>query len=47
MRLPFFNKSEPLPLEDNLIEDPERQRARHRLIGASFLVLVEIGRAHV
>ena len=40
MRLPFFNKSEPLPLEDNLIEDPERQRARHRLIGASFLVLV-------
>jgi DedD protein len=40
MRLPFFNKSEPLPLEDNLIEDPERQRARHRLIGATFLVLI-------
>ena len=43
MRLPFFNKSEPqepVAFEDSLIEDPERQKARHRLIGAAFLVAV-------
>ena len=45
MRLPFFNrpsgKSNP-PVEDELTEDPERQRARHRLIGAVFMVTVAV-----
>lgn len=45
MRLPFFNrpsgKSTP-PVEDELTEDPERQRARHRLIGAVFMVTVAV-----
>lgn len=43
MRLPFFNRpqaKDQLPPEDSLTEDPERQRARHRLIGAVFLVVV-------
>ncbi len=45
MRLPFFNrpsgKSNP-PVEDELTEAPERQRARHRLIGAVFMVTVAV-----
>ena len=45
MRLPFFNRSQAkdsYPTEDTLTEDPERQRARHRLIGAVFLVFVAV-----
>ncbi len=45
MRLPFFNRSSSknnAPVEDHLTEDPERQRARHRLIGAVFLVTVAV-----
>ena len=45
MRLPFFNRSQAkdsYPTEDALTEDPERQRARHRLIGAVFLVLIAV-----
>jgi DedD protein len=45
MRLPFFNRSSSknnVPVEDHLTEDPERQRARHRLIGAVFLVTVAV-----
>jgi len=44
MRLPFLNRSQAKnkpPVEDDVFtEDPERQRARHRLIGAIFLILV-------
>ena len=44
MRLPFLNRSQAKskpPVEDDVLtEDPERQRARHRLIGAIFLVFV-------
>jgi DedD protein len=44
MRLPFINRSQAKnkpPVEDDVLtEDPERQRARHRLIGAIFLVFV-------
>jgi len=45
MRLPFFNRSQAkdsYPTDDALTEDPERQRARHRLIGAIFLVFVAV-----
>jgi DedD protein len=45
MRLPFFNRPSTknnTPVEDGLTEDPERQRARHRLIGAIFLVTVAV-----
>ena len=45
MRLPFLNRSSSknnAPVEDHLTEDPERQRARHRLIGAVFLVTVAV-----
>lgn len=45
MRLPFFNRPSTknnTPVEDGLTEDPERQRARHRLIGAVFLVTVAV-----
>jgi len=45
MRLPFLNRSSSknnTPVEDGLTEDPERQRARHRLIGAVFLVTVAV-----
>lgn len=45
MRLPFFNRSQAkdsYPTEDTLTEDPERQRARHRLIGAVFLVFIAV-----
>jgi DedD protein len=45
MRLPFFNRSQAkdsYPTEDALTEDPERQRARHRLIGAIFLVFIAV-----
>ena len=45
MRLPFFNRSQAkdsYPVEDALTEDPERQRARHRLIGAVFLVFIAV-----
>ena len=45
MRLPFLNRTQAktnLAVEDNLTEDPERQRARHRLIGAIFLVLIAV-----
>ena len=45
MRLPFFNRPSTknnTPVEDNLTEDPERQKARHRLIGAVFLVTVAV-----
>ena len=45
MRLPFFNRSQAkdsYPTEDVLTEDPERQRARHRLIGAVFLVFIAV-----
>jgi DedD protein len=45
MRLPFLNRSSSknnTPVEDVLTEDPERQRARHRLIGAVFLVTVAV-----
>lgn len=45
MRLPFFNRPSSknnTPVEDGLTEDPERQKARHRLIGAVFLVTVAV-----
>jgi len=45
MRLPFFNRPSSknnIPVEDGLTEDPERQKARHRLIGAVFLVTVAV-----
>ena len=45
MRLPFFNRPSTknnTPVEDGLTEDPERQRARHRLIGAIFMVTVAV-----
>ena len=45
MRLPFFNRSQAkdsYPTDDALTEDPERQRARHRLLGAAFLVFVAV-----
>ena len=45
MRLPFFNRPSTknnTPVENGLTEDPERQRARHRLIGAVFLVTVAV-----
>ncbi|MEY4481373.1 MAG: hypothetical protein RIQ84_535 [Pseudomonadota bacterium] len=45
MRLPFFNRPSTknnTPVEDHLTEDPERQKARHRLIGAAFLVTVAV-----
>lgn len=45
MRLPFFNRPNSknnTPVGDGLTEDPERQRARHRLIGAVFLVTVAV-----
>ena len=45
MRLPFFNRPSTknnTPVEDGLTEDPERQRARHRLIGAIFLVTIAV-----
>jgi DedD protein len=45
MRLPFLNRPSSknnTPVEDGLTEDPERQRARHRLIGAVFLVTVAV-----
>lgn len=45
MRLPFFNRSQAkdsYPTDDALTEDPERQRARHRLLGAVFLVFVAV-----
>ena len=45
MRLPFFNRSQAkdnYPVDASLTEDPERQRARHRLIGAVFLVLIAV-----
>ena len=45
MRLPFFNRSQAkdsYPADDALTEDPERQRARHRLLGAVFLVFVAV-----
>jgi DedD protein len=45
MRLPFFNRPSTknnTPVEDNLTEDPERQKARHRLIGAVFMVTVAV-----
>ena len=45
MRLPFLNRTQAkthLAVEDKLTEDPERQRARHRLIGAIFLVLIAV-----
>ena len=45
MRLPFLNRSSSknnTPVEDGLTEDPERQKARHRLIGAVFLVTVAV-----
>jgi DedD protein len=41
MRLPFLNRPSSknnTPVEDGLTEDPERQKARHRLLGAVFLV---------
>jgi DedD protein len=31
-----------MPVEDGLTEDPERQKARHRLLGAVFLVTVAV-----
>jgi DedD protein len=45
MRLPFLNRPSSknnTPVEDGLTEDPERQKARHRLIGAVFLVTVAV-----
>jgi len=45
MRLPFLNRPNSknnTPVEDGLTEDPERQKARHRLIGAIFLVTVAV-----
>ena len=45
MRLPFFNRPSPKSnsrAADELTEDPERQKARHRLIGAIFLVTVAV-----
>jgi DedD protein len=45
MRLPFFNRPSTknnTPVEDDLTEDPERQKARHRLIGAVFMVTVAV-----
>jgi DedD protein len=45
MRLPFFNRPSSknnTPVEDGLTEDPERQKARHRLMGAVFLVTVAV-----
>jgi DedD protein len=45
MRLPFLNRPSSknnIPVEDGLTEDPERQKARHRLIGAVFLVTVAV-----
>lgn len=45
MRLPFFNRSQAkdsYPTDDALTEDPERQRARHRLLGAVFLVFIAV-----
>jgi DedD protein len=45
MRLPFLNRSSSknnTPVEDGLTEDPERQKARHRLLGAIFLVTVAV-----
>ena len=45
MRLPFLNRPSSknnTPVEDGLTEDPERQRARHRLIGAVCLVTVAV-----
>jgi DedD protein len=45
MRLPFLNRPSSknnTPVEDGLTEDPERQKARHRLLGAVFLVTVAV-----
>lgn len=45
MRLPFFNRPSTKSnsrAADELTEDPERQKARHRLIGAVFLVTVAV-----
>ena len=45
MRLPFLNRPSSknnTPVEDGLTEDPERQKARHRLLGAIFLVTVAV-----
>jgi DedD protein len=45
MRLPFLNRPSSknnTPVEDGLTEDPERQKARHRLIGAVFLVTIAV-----
>jgi DedD protein len=45
MRLPFFNRPSTKSnsrAADELTEDPERQKARHRLIGAVFLVSVAV-----
>jgi DedD protein len=45
MRLPFFNRPSTKSnsrAADELTEDPERQKARHRLIGAIFLVTVAV-----
>jgi len=45
MRLPFFNRPSTKSnsrAADDLTEDPERQKARHRLIGAVFLVTVAV-----
>jgi len=45
MHLPFFNRPSTKSnsrAADELTEDPERQKARHRLIGAVFLVTVAV-----
>ena len=45
MRLPFFNRPSPKSnsrASDEHTEDPERQKARHRLIGAIFFVSVAV-----